>query len=65
MKYLSTTEEFICGKCGQKLTHAEDFLTDNGNNVICNTCYLNTIFPKVKEDFRNIVDYSPFPSKSL
>lgn len=63
MSCISITEEVTCGKCGQKVTHGKDWLTDDDHNVICNTCYLNAVFPEIKECFKKIFDKGPLPSE--
>ncbi len=38
----------ICSKCGKEITTSKEKITDKQNVFLCDACYQNDTFPKLK-----------------
>ncbi len=60
----SKDKDISCSKCGRKLTSLKEWITDDKKNFFCDVCYQILLFPDLKDDGREILDYGTLPSET-
>ena len=59
----SKPEVVVCARCGQRAAYSRGWLNDDENNFLCNSCYLNSFFPGLREYYREMIDNGLLPVK--